>query len=130
MKSNLVRATLLIFLFILLSVPPFAVHILLDKIGIAVSSKFHFSFFLIHLISVIVIVSVNYVKKGLVAYIYLVFLTLKMAFVILLVYKFSIIAHNVVLYFAFYWYYLILETFIVVMLLRNHAKVNSKILAR
>jgi len=130
MKSNLDRGALLILLFILLSVPPFAAHILLDKIGIAVSSKFHFSIFFIHLISVIIIVSVNCVKKGLVAYIYLVFLILKMAFVILLVYKFSIIAHNIILYFTFYWYYLILETFIVVMLLRNHAKDDSKTLAR
>jgi len=126
MKSSLGKGILLVILFILLSEPSFIASILLIESDIAISSEPCSLFFAIHLISVVSIVSIDYIKKGLVAYIYLVFLILKMGFAIsiFLTIEWN---NNVLYYFAFYWYYLVLETFIVVMLLKSNEKIGSKV---
>jgi len=126
MKSQLNRYVRLVVIFLLLSVPAVVAHFLLVEIKFIISPKFHFLFFIIHFISLVSIIIVDYIKKDLIVYTYLIFLILKMALMVLLVYKFPIIKKDIVLYFGFYWYYLILETLVVVKLLKYYMKVNAR----
>jgi len=106
--------------------PAFVVHFLLVNLGFEISLKPMLVFFVIHLVSLFSIILVDRIKKGLIAYIYLAFLILKMVFVLILIQKTPEIKQNIILHFIFYWYYLILETFIVVKLLKNNIKFSAK----
>ncbi|AKH93411.1 hypothetical protein M876_02380 [Elizabethkingia anophelis FMS-007] len=94
--------------------------------GIDVSYKLHFLFFFLHFLSLASIIGVSLIKKELIAYVYVAFLIVKMGGVIFLAYKFPEMKQNLMLYFGFYWYYLLVETGLVVALIRIQDK-NHKI---
>ncbi|MCL1663096.1 hypothetical protein M2T78_02460 [Elizabethkingia ursingii] len=126
MKNKVSQSLLLFVLFLVFSAVAFGVNFLLTQQGIAVSYKLHFLFFFLHFLSLASIIGVSLVKKELIAYVYVAFLIVKMGGVIFLAYKFPEMKQNLMLYFGFYWYYLLVETALVVALIRIQDK-NHKI---
>lgn len=126
MKNKVSQSLLLFVLFLVFSAAAFGVNFLLTQRGITVSYKLHFLFFFLHFLSLASIIGVSLIKKELIAYVYVAFLIVKMGGVIFLAYKFPEMKQNLMLYFGFYWYYLLVETALVVALIRIQDK-NHKI---
>lgn len=126
MKNKVSQSLLLFVLFLVFSAAAFGVNFLLTQQGIDVSYKLNFLFFFLHFLSLASIIGVSLIKKELIAYVYLAFLIVKMGGVIFLAYKFPEMEQNLMLYFGFYWYYLLVETALVVALIRIQDK-NHKI---
>ncbi|MDR2229482.1 hypothetical protein OZ668_01180 [Elizabethkingia sp. HX XZB] len=126
MKNKVSQSLLLFVLFLVFSAAAFGVNFLLTQQGITVSYKLHFLFFFLHFLSLASIIGVSLIKKELIAYVYVAFLIVKMGGVIFLAYKFPEMKQNLMLYFGFYWYYLLVETALVVALIRIQDK-NHKI---
>ncbi|HFK5586030.1 hypothetical protein AB2S31_03835 [Elizabethkingia anophelis] len=126
MKNKVSQSLLLFVLFLVFSAAAFGVNFLLMQQGIDVSYKLHFLFFFLHFLSLASIIGVSLIKKEFIAYVYVAFLIVKMGGVIFLAYKFPEMKQNLMLYFGFYWYYLLVETGLVVALIRIQDK-NHKI---
>ncbi|PUB33867.1 hypothetical protein C8J95_103470 [Elizabethkingia sp. YR214] len=126
MKNKVSQSLLLFVLFLVFSAAAFGVNFLLAQQGITVSYKLHFLFFFLHFLSLASIIGVSLIKKELIAYVYVAFLIVKMGGVIFLAYKFPEMKQNLMLYFGFYWCYLLVETALVVALIRIQDK-NHKI---
>ncbi|MEH7887871.1 hypothetical protein [Elizabethkingia meningoseptica] len=127
MKNENLRSSLLLFvLFLAFSAAAFGVNYLLVNNGMDVSYKLNFLFFFLHCLSLASIIGVSFIKKEFIAYIYVAFLIVKMGGVIFLAYKFPMMKQNLMLYFGFYWYFLLIETALVVALIKIQDK-NHKI---
>ena len=126
MKNDLKKCFPLVIIFLVLAGIAFGVNYYVNTLGMQVSMRIHFLFFFLHLISLCTILAISVFKKDLVGYIFMAFLILKMGAMILVVYKFPMFKENLLWYFGLYWYYLFIETALVVVRIKGQDK-NHKI---
>lgn len=126
MKSELRLSIKLTIIFLLFSALAFGINAVLNHYGYFILYRLHFVFFFLHFVSLLTVFGIGLVQKNMMGYIYMLFLILKMITIIFVIYQFPEFEKDILKYFIVYWYYLMLETILVVFKINKEEK-NHKI---
>lgn len=119
MRRSIVRDLLLIVYYLLGSLVAFGGQALLIEKGVALEWRLHYLFFVIHLFTLLFVITLRKVTRTMVGRFSIV---VKIALILLVVYKFPQIKDHLFWYFGIYWYYLLLETGLEIYRVRQYDK--------
>jgi len=119
MKNKLLLNILLISGYLLFSAVAVWVQSLLISKGMDLSWKLHLLFFALHLFSLLVVLIMDPLSRSTASRF---LILIKIGFMLFIVYKFPEIKQHIFIYFGIYWYYLLVETSLEIIKIRNQDK--------